>query len=215
MDALPSPLPEIKLQAMNWPASHYFHDIAHADSEPRFDFTAPYQRDSLWSLEQRQNLIKSLTTGIPVGAVILALQPFAEGRAYYRVVDGEQRIEAVRAFAAGDFTVPGHWFSADELRGGERARHGDVTYADLTRGRLDGAQIPGLEFDPFKYVVEHPDYDPSKKRDDKTNPRYQWLTRTEEEALQAEADLYLLVNFGGVEQTEEDRARATALGSGS
>lgn len=218
MDAIPSPLPEINLNAMVFDVGHYTMHAVDDPGDPQFDLSAPYQRESVWDLERRQNLIRSLIMGIPVGAVIVAKLPYQKGRAYHRIIDGKQRIETVMMFARGEFAVPGWWWNARDLAGGEAARSADIAYGDLSqpgRFRLERCKMPTLEYDSDRYWTENPDYDRSAERNDKTNPLGFWRYRGDDEALQAEADLYLLVNFGGVEQTEGDRARATALGSGS
>ena len=37
------------------------------------DLNAPYQRGSVWTLDMRRNLIKSLLMGLPVGSIIVGV----------------------------------------------------------------------------------------------------------------------------------------------
>lgn len=195
-DPVPAPLPELSLAARNYTASHWLpHD---RDS---LDLDAPYQRGSVWDVERRRNLIRSLLMGLPIGAVVVAQLPYTRDR-NVRVVDGKQRIEALRAFFAGDVTVPGWWFDPADLADGEAARGRDVTAADLSdRGRrvLENKSFPSLEFDSATEYTRRPDGSWDRR------------TRTEEEMVAAEAAVYLLVNFGGVAQTDRDRARAETI----
>jgi hypothetical protein len=66
-------------------------------NDGRYDLNAPYQRDTVWEVTRRRNLIRSLLMGIPTGTLILSDLPYREGSEhYFRVVDGKQRIEPAR-----------------------------------------------------------------------------------------------------------------------
>ena len=205
----PEPLPELRLHTANYTVYHY---LSWRKNDNEFiDLDAPYRRGSVWTDDQRRNLIKSLAMGLPVGTLIISLLPYREGGASCRVVDGKQRIEAVRAFYRDEFTVPGWWFEEEDLSGPE-LREADVLFSQLSqrgqRGiehaplgciefKADVEYIPNLEYDP----TLRPGYSEFKDNPHKTN-RYNIRHRSDEEILRAEAELYLLVNFGGVEQTE-------------
>src|ERR1035437_2696500 len=111
-DTNPGPLPEILLATHNWTVGHWI------DNE-NYDLDAPYQRGSVWTDEQRRDLIKSLHMGLPVGAVTVSKLPWRNylpnTQKGYRVVDGKQRIETVRAFANDEFSVPAFWFRSGAL----------------------------------------------------------------------------------------------------
>ena len=195
-----APLPEIHLSSLAYTVGHW---LVHEDRPDHFDLDAPYQRGSVWTLDQRRALIQSLYMGLPVGAVIVAKLPFRDGSPIaYRVVDGKQRIEAVRAFAAGGFDVPGWWFRDGDVD--RVSPDGTVGWDDLSRPcRLNfdmRMQLPALEFDSEHEYLG---------RDDAGRAR--WRKRTDEEMLRAEAALYLLVNGGGAAQTAEDLARAAEV----
>lgn len=212
---IPDPLPEVRLSAVSYTASHYCYRLTEDDGTPRFDVDAPYQRGSVWSLEQRRSLIRSLLLGVPVGSMVISLLPYREKRPSYRVVDGKQRIEALQAFYHGGFAVPGWWFDL-ECFDDPAARVRDVTSADLNRlgmHRIFERPLPVLEFKGDLEWTKNPDYDPTRERDKDGNRLYLTRRRSDEEIVQAEADLYLLINFGGVAQTDADRARAASLAS--
>lgn len=214
-----NPLPELRLQPCNYTVSHY---TGRGDSRNTFDLEAPYQRGSVWSIDQRRNLIKSLIMGLPVGTLIVSVLPFrGTGSHSWRVVDGKQRIQTVRAFVDDDaFAVPGWWFRPDDLND-PSLRAGDITYSQLAVGAQRGLQnrpLPSIEFKADIEYTDNPEYDPTLEvgtAEYKANPirtrRYLTRTCSDAEILHAEADLYLLVNFGGVEQTDDDRARAAAI----
>jgi hypothetical protein len=123
------PLPEISLQSYRYTVGHYASEW----QDEKFDLDAPYQRGSVWTIEQRQALIKSLLMGIPVGTVIIAVQPYGSDT-HYRVVDGKQRVETIQRFVCGDFPIPAEWVEWERVR--ESSRHqvadsGLAYFADL------------------------------------------------------------------------------------
>lgn len=62
-----------------------------------------YQRRLRWSGSQKSRLIESLLLNIPIPPVFL----FESDAARYEVMDGQQRLNAVREFIAGDFALSG------------------------------------------------------------------------------------------------------------
>lgn len=60
-----------------------------------------YQRRLRWSSAQKSKLIESLLLNIPVPPVFL----YESDAARYEVMDGQQRLNAVREFVAGDFAL--------------------------------------------------------------------------------------------------------------
>lgn len=99
---------------------------------PRFDLHQPYQRGVVWGLRRQRNLIKSLLMGVPVPAVVLNNR-LAAGFTHpgydsdrcwsYAVVDGKQRVTALRGFLNNGFSVPHDWWDEDA--------DGDVFFDDL------------------------------------------------------------------------------------
>lgn len=223
---LPDPLPEIHLSNLSWTVGEWVlrDEDGDKDRDDKWVLDAPYQRGSVWDTERRRNLIRSLIMGIPVGSVVYAKIAYGwipeRPKAYARVIDGKQRVEAVRAWYNDEFTVPGWWFS--DRRMGPELRSRDVVCSDVPfAAGIRHAQLPALEYDSTYYTVPNPDYDPSVrtgyngvKPGDPRTQLYLRVPRTNEEALRVEAAIFDLVNFGGVAQTDEDRARAAAAARG-
>lgn len=95
---------------------------------------APYQRGSVWTTDQRRNLVRSWLLGLPIPAVIMNSRQTtawrdANGQEDYRtsVVDGKQRIEAALAWFEGDLDVPASWF--------------DPKWVESTHDTVDGPYV--------------------------------------------------------------------------
>lgn len=202
-----APLPELRLSSLARTVDHWLlrgEQSWDIDPTDLFDLAAPYQRASVWTLDQRVALVKSLLMGLPTGAIITSALPSAASGPSYRVVDGKQRIETVRAFAAGEVPIPAWWVRQDDRTVGA---NGQLTWADLTdRGRRVFSMRPLPEL-LFQGETEF------------TGPRGDgkgWHTRrrSADELLIAEAELYGLINGAGTAQTAEDMARAAAVAEG-
>lgn len=102
----------------------------------------------------------------------------------YVVVDGQQRIRAILGFLHGEFAIPAAWLEPRFVSDGS----GDmVTWSELSD---IGRRVLGNGLNPISC--------------------YESSLPTAEE----EAELYLLINFGGVEQTAEDQQRAEKVSKG-
>lgn len=62
-----------------------------------------YQRRLRWTVRQKSKLIESLLLNIPVPPIFL----YESNEARYEVMDGQQRLNSVREFIAGDFALSG------------------------------------------------------------------------------------------------------------
>ena len=160
---------------------------------PQAEMNPEYQRDHVWTTEQRIELVKSWIMGVPVGAVVIndrtgaawrestGIDVYETGK-LWAVVDGKQRIETARMWFEGELRVPRAWFDEDEIDA-LGSPSGMVSYrglSEVTR-RLQGNrfQLP---------VVEARLPSP-----------------------QEEAQLFLLLNGGGTAQTPEVMERARKL----
>ncbi len=102
-----------------WPIEQF---LDRPSGEARFDMEQPYQRGVVWGTKRKRNLIKSLLMDVPVPAIVLNDRRRAEfvhpGYDQPRnwlmaIVDGKQRVTAIREFVSDGFSVPARWFGAD------------------------------------------------------------------------------------------------------
>lgn len=72
------------------------------------NFDVEYQRDYCWSLEDKQNLIDSIFKHVDIGRIVLVSRDILEP---WEVLDGKQRLSAIRGFYEDKFTYKGKLFS--------------------------------------------------------------------------------------------------------
>ncbi|MEW9530702.1 DUF262 domain-containing protein [Microbispora sp. NPDC049125] len=158
------------------------------------DPNPPYQRDLVWTLDQKISLIYSILDGTPIPAIITNRRGRSVADTRY-VIDGKQRLNAVREFLEDKFLVPASWFKPEDVVSGElltplgAKEYGDtglyVAYSGLSDSAqfsLEMAAVPVAE-GRFATVKE-------------------------------EAEVYRRVNGLGTPQTADDMARAERVARG-
>lgn len=69
-------------------------------------FTPEYQRGLVWEHEQKELLVESIMTNIPIGNIFIN----DRGYNHYEIVDGQQRLDAIWNFYNNNFTWEGLLF---------------------------------------------------------------------------------------------------------
>lgn len=156
---------------------------------------APYQRGSVWSIDQRRNLVRSWMLGLPVPAVIIndrATDAWAQANGArqetYAVIDGKQRIEAALAWFDGDLDVPASWFDPDCVETTHETSDGPYVY-------VDELTVPGRRFLAHRATLP--------------------VAQANVATLADEALIFGLVNGAGVAQDEATLERARVIASGN
>lgn len=154
----------------------------------------PYQRGSVWTLDQRIALVESWLRGLPAGVVILSDRsagqwtdgdPYETGTGIWACVDGKQRLTTGLMWYASEFAVPASWFPADHVAETEDTEDGPYV-------RFTGLSDKGVRVVKRRCGV--------------------MLAETRDCATVAdEARFYLLVNGGGTQQTDADMANAARV----
>ena len=114
------------------------------------DLAPQFQRRDRWSPEKQSSLIESFLLNIPIPPVYLA----EESLGRFAVIDGKQRISAVRDYLSGDLALRG----LAELKGLEGARFDDLPVE--LKGNLDLRPLRSVTLlqqsaPHLKYVVFH------------------------------------------------------------
>jgi hypothetical protein len=145
-----------------------------------------YQRGAVWDEERKVNLIKSVLMGLPIGGIYVNNRDSYGYSEPLRCVDGQQRLRALAAFINGEFAIPTEWVD-DRAIGDARVVPEDYEGESI---RYSDFNVPGQRFFGGNTIA---------------------VMETQLETEREEAELFLLVNFGGVAQTGEDLARASAV----
>lgn len=77
-----------------------------------------YQRDLVWTLEQKQDLILSILYGNPIGDFLIKRENDkikGEIMVYWTVIDGQQRLNALKEFVEGKFCLKNGDYFTDLL----------------------------------------------------------------------------------------------------
>jgi len=177
------PLANLYLQTYSYSPKHFTLE----ESRDLFDLNPPYQRGSIWDDDRRRLLIRSLLLGIPVGAIILnkASDSIALDVAPYTVIDGKQRIEALRAFVDDELIIPVSWVDPEHV---------------LSSIPVNEWPVAGVRWSHLDVVFQR-----------LFNMRAFAVVEANGKTVQEQAEIFRLINAGGVDQTPEDLTRAASI----
>lgn len=177
------------------PSSRFIGDLVGNVDKGDLDLDTPYQRGSVWTEQQRRDLIKSLLIGLPIAAIVINQRgsngawrrnngPLAADQPFYACIDGKQRLTAVKMWMDDELAVPRIWFNStwvlDAVDGEE------VRYSDLTEA--------GRRITSNMFLVP--------------------VAVASLGTLAQEAEVYRLLNTTGTPHTAEELARAAAVEQG-
>jgi len=156
------------------------------------ELDAPYQRGSVWTTDQRRNLMRSFLLGLPVPAILLNdranANPQARDVQPYAVIDGKQRIESVLAWHDDELDIPASWLPPEHVASTHSTDDGPYVYrSELTpaaRRLIDNrATVPTCE--------------------------------ASVPSVRDEAEIFTLVNGGGTLVDGDAMARAAGIAEGA
>lgn len=75
------------------------------------DVSPPYQRGLVWTLQQKQDLIDTMTMGLNIPAIYVREREDVHEGAWMEVVDGKQRISTIKEFMSDGFAFQGKLYS--------------------------------------------------------------------------------------------------------
>lgn len=167
------------------PTNRMAVDVYHMIKKGRIVLAPPYQRGSVWTTDQRMDLMYSYLSGYTVGVVVFNDRMSARwGKNFeiaYAVIDGKQRLETIAAWFDGELAIPASWIPEKFIATTRDTGDGPyVTVNDLTEN--GAAYVESCM--PLPVVTA------------------QLAT------LAAEAEIYRLVNTGGTAHTPDELARA-------
>lgn len=183
---LDAPINHLSLSPTNRMADGIYHQIKNG----RVLLDPPYQRDSVWTNDQRLDLMYSFLSGYPVGTLVFndrMSSAWGRFKVAYSVIDGRQRLETVVAWFEGALAIPASWLESKFY----------ATYAVTDDG-------------PYVTINDLTDNGDRMVESRMSLP----VVTAQVATLAAEAEIYRLVNTGGTAHTDEQIARATVIEEG-
>ena len=80
-----------------------------------------YQRKLVWTENEKENLIDSILKGYPIPLILFAEFVDNDGKTYYEVLDGLQRLNAIVGFIENEFTWNLKYFDINQLARAKQA----------------------------------------------------------------------------------------------
>ncbi len=96
---------QTSLDSLLWNASRkleLFKNYGGKYNNPTLD--VDFQRDLVWTQKQKEELIKSLIRGLPIGSFFIN-KNFESPEVDYVLYDGKQRLDAIKSFLSGEFPI--------------------------------------------------------------------------------------------------------------
>ena len=119
------------------------------------DFDAEYQREHVWELEDKVSLIESIYNNIDIGKIVFVqLNEKTEGR-YYQVLDGKQRLTALKEFYEDRFPYKGVYFSQLSHRDKHTFKNHGITYGYLENPDLRGIYESFIKLNTCGKPMDH------------------------------------------------------------
>ncbi len=101
------------------------------------DFDPEYQRGLVWNQEDKEKLIDSIFNNVEIGKFALIKTNFMKpgfdlsSNKFYQMLDGKQRLSAIREFYEDRITYKGLYFSQLSLRDQNHFQHYKVVVAEV------------------------------------------------------------------------------------
>lgn len=73
-----------------------------------------YQRKLVWTIEEKESFIDSISLNFPVPLILVAQVKFKD-KARFEIIDGMQRLDAIVSFIEGEFDLNGKYFDLESI----------------------------------------------------------------------------------------------------
>jgi hypothetical protein len=95
------------------------------------DFNAEYQREHVWSIDDKVALVESIFNNIDIGKFVFVQLHESTPDKYYQIVDGKQRLTAICEFYEDRFPYKGVFFSELSFHDKYRFTNHSIAYGLL------------------------------------------------------------------------------------
>lgn len=70
------------------------------------DYGKNLQRELVWTLSQKQEIIKSIIVERNIPPIYMVIKNFCENNEVFQIIDGKQRLSTILSFLKDGFTIP-------------------------------------------------------------------------------------------------------------
>jgi len=95
------------------------------------DFDVEYQREHVWKFDNKVALIDSIFNNIDIGKFVFVQRPMSFDGILYEIIDGKQRLSAIREFYEDRFKYRGFYFSELSRRDQNHFENFSISYGYL------------------------------------------------------------------------------------
>jgi hypothetical protein len=95
------------------------------------DFDADYQRDHVWTLDDKIALIDSIFNNIDIGKFVFVQRSMGYDGKLYEIIDGKQRLTAICEFYEDRFQYNGYYYSQLSFEDKNKFLNHGITYGYL------------------------------------------------------------------------------------
>lgn len=110
------------------------------------DFNPEYQREFVWTSEDKTKLLDSIFSNIEIGKFVFIRRPFKENSPSYEILDGKQRLRTILDFYEGRFPYKGIIYRDLSNRDKGMFNRCPISYAEIDRERMK-------ESEKYKYFL--------------------------------------------------------------
>jgi hypothetical protein len=108
----------------------------------------PFQRQAVWTLEQKKRFIESVWLELPIGSYAYNYPNEFQHRTTHWLIDGQQRVTAILEYVAGEFEVFGHRYP--DLVQPEQFQFENHVFAAIVTHETDEARLAEI-YDRLAY----------------------------------------------------------------
>jgi hypothetical protein len=127
------------------------------------DFNVEYQRDHVWSLEDKIALIDSIFNHVDIGKFVFVQRDFRVEGKIYEILDGKQRLTAICEFVEGRFKYNGYTFAELSSYDKNRFENHSIAWGYLERPTKRAIFETFIKLNTCGRPMENKDIDKVKK----------------------------------------------------
>lgn len=127
------------------------------------DFDAEYQRDHVWTMKDKVDLIDSIFNNVDIGKFVFVQRNERVPGKYYEILDGKQRLTALREFYEDRFSYKGVVFSRLSGMDKHKILGHPITYGFLENPDKRGIYTSFIKLNTCGKPMDHKHIDKVKK----------------------------------------------------